>query len=170
MNTFDKVVEEFRRKSIDYGTQTDFTGTEERAVKAWQELFGLGEKVDLKLAENIINKAVYDYPESRHKTLAFKGIHFVGLCPHHLLPVMYKAEVVYTSSGIVVGLSKIVRVLQYIGKFPLLQEKMGDFVANVIKSSALKPVAVTVTLHGRHFCINERGAKGKTVSVMTEHF
>lgn len=170
MNPFDEVISEFRRKTLDSGTQKDFHGTEERAVRAWKELFGLGETIDPEHAVGIINGAVYPYSRSSGRTLSFNDIRFVGLCPHHLLPVMYRAKVVYTSSGIVVGLSKIVRVLQYIGKFPLLQEKMGDFVANVIKSSALTPVAVTITLHGRHFCINERGAKGKTVSVTTEHF
>lgn len=51
-------------------------------------------------------------------------ITFNSSCEHHFLPIIGKAHIGYISSGKVIGLSKMNRIVQYFGRRPQVQEQM----------------------------------------------
>ena len=65
--------------------------------------------------------------------LVEKDITFYSHCEHHFVPIYGKAHVAYISSGKVIGLSKINRIVQYFAKRPQIQERMTVQIANELK-------------------------------------
>jgi len=94
-------------------------GTPRRVAKMFvQEVFsGLNPKnrPHAKLFENKYN---YD------QMLVEKEVTFYSHCEHHFVPIYGKAHVAYFSSGKVIGLSKINRIVQYFAKRPQVQERL----------------------------------------------
>ena len=67
----------------------------------------------------------YEYGEM----LVEKDINLNSTCEHHFLPICGKANVAYISSGRVIGLSKINRLVDHYSKRPQVQERLTRQVA-----------------------------------------
>ena len=100
-------------------TDDSLKGTPTRVAKMFvQEIFG-GLHPDRKpKASTFDNK--YKYNEM----LVEKNITLYSTCEHHLLPIVGKAHIAYISSGNVVGLSKMNRIVDYYAKRPQVQERL----------------------------------------------
>lgn len=98
-------------------TDDSLSGTPHRVAKMYvQEIFsGLDPKNKSKMS-------VFDNKYEYNKMLVESDITFNSSCEHHFLPIVGKAHVGYISSGKVIGLSKINRIVQYFGKRPQVQE------------------------------------------------
>lgn len=73
------------------------------------------------------NKPSVTLFENKYKfnqMLVEKDIEVYSYCEHHFVPIIGKAHVAYFSSGNVVGLSKINRMVQYYCKRPQVQERL----------------------------------------------
>lgn len=93
------------------------------------------------------------------KVVVVNDIEFFSYCEHHMA-LMYdmKASVAYVPKGKVIGLSKIARVCDMVGKRLQLQEKIGQDIADIIcEISGSEDVAVTI--EGCHSCVSARGIK-----------
>jgi GTP cyclohydrolase I len=66
--------------------------------------------------------------------LVEKNITFYSNCEHHFVPIMGRAHIAYISSGKVIGLSKINRIVQYYARRPQVQERLTIQIANELKS------------------------------------
>lgn len=88
-----------------------------------------------------------------------KDIYFTSFCSHHLLPFSGKCAVVYwTDSGLVIGLSKIARIVKYCAARPTLQEKLTENIAKTISDiEALDTKGVYVVVTASHNCMSIRG-------------
>ena len=85
-----------------------------------------------------------------------RDIPFSSICEHHLLPFYGKAHIAYIpAEGRVVGLSKLVRVIDIVARRPQLQERLTSMVANVI-NERLTP-GVMVVVEAEHLCMSIRG-------------
>ena len=73
----------------------------------------------------------YDY----HDMIVEKNITFYSNCEHHFVPIIGKAHIGYISSGNVIGLSKMHRIVNYYAKRPQVQERMTVQVINELKSA-----------------------------------
>ena len=139
-------------------------GTPYRVAKMYvQEIFsGLDpkNKPDIKLFEN-----KYNYKEM----LVEKEISFFSNCEHHFVPIIGKAHVAYISSGYVIGLSKIHRIVNYYAKRPQVQERMTMQIANELKR-VLKTDDVAVVIDAEHLCVSSRGIEDTTSSTVTSHY
>ena len=96
-----------------------------------------------------------------------KDITFYSMCEHHLLPFYGKAHVAYIPDGRVVGLSKLARTVDIIGKKPQIQERMTAEIADAIMQY-LKPKGALVVIEAEHMCMTMRGIKkpgSKTVTM-----
>jgi len=98
--------------------------------------------------------------------LVEKNIEFESACEHHFLPMRGKAHVGYISSGKVIGLSKINRIVQYYGKRPQVQERLTIQILNELQI-ALKTKSVIVVVDAEHLCVSTRGVKDKSSSTIT---
>lgn len=98
------------------------------------------------------------FVEDEHdEVILVKDISFYSMCEHHLLPFYGKAHIAYIpSKGRIVGLSKMVRVIEIIARRPQLQERLTTAVADVI-TQELKPKGVVVVVEAEHLCMSIRG-------------
>ncbi|MEP0366961.1 MAG: GTP cyclohydrolase I FolE [Cyclobacteriaceae bacterium] len=139
-------------------------GTPMRVAKMYvEEVFsGLNPKNKPK-AKLFENKYNYD------QMLVEKDITFYSHCEHHFVPIYGKAHVAYFSSGKVVGLSKINRVVQYYAKRPQVQERLTMQIANELKE-VLQTEDVAVVLDATHMCVSSRGVSDTNSMTGTAYF
>lgn len=135
-------------------------GTPQRIANMYMELFGGLQKdprTHLKTC----------FVEDGHDEIVLvKDISFYSMCEHHLLPFYGKAHVAYLpSGGRIVGLSKLVRVIDTLSRRPQLQERLTSNVADII-TEELKPKGVVVVIEAEHLCMSIRGvAKPGAITV-----
>lgn len=139
-------------------------GTPKRVAKMYvQEVFsGLNpsNKPKVRLFEN-----KYEYNEM----LVQKDITFHSNCEHHFVPITGRAHVGYVSSGKVIGLSKINRIVQYFAKRPQVQERLTVQIANELKA-VLETNDVAVVLEAAHMCVSSRGVQDIDSKTITSQF
>ena len=95
-------------------------------------------------------------------------IPFAMLCEHHLLPAHGHAHIAYLpSKGVVVGLSKLARLVDCVGhERPSLQETINDRIVNLL-SEHLEPKGVICVIQAEHTCMTCRGASTPGVVTST---
>lgn len=145
-------------------TDDSLKGTPNRVAKMYvKEVFsGLNPK-NKPTAKLFDNK--YNYSEM----LVERDITFFSYCEHHFVPIYGKAHVAYISSGKVIGLSKINRIVQYFAKRPQVQERMTVQIANELKK-VLKTENVGVVVDAVHMCVSSRGVGDTNSRTGTAHF
>lgn len=94
------------------------------------------------------------------------GIRVQSMCAHHLLPFHGEAHVGYIPRDKVVGLSKLVRVIDGYGRRPQVQERLTNQVASAIFEK-LEPVAVAVVIEAEHECMTLRGVRDPGTTTIT---
>ena len=102
-----------------------------------------------------------EFEESYDNLVAVSNIRFVSLCEHHLLPFIGVAHVGYIPDPTrkrVVGLSKLVRAVEFVTHQITLQERATVQLSDGLME-VLKPMGVAVILQAEHECIAARGVK-----------
>ena len=96
-----------------------------------------------------------------------KDIELFSYCEHHLA-LMYdmKATVAYIPNGKVIGLSKIARICDMVGRRLQLQERIGQDIADIM-AEITGSEDVAVVLEGYHSCVSARGIKKNNTRTMT---
>ena len=145
-------------------TDDSLKGTPERVAKMYiDEIFsGLNPANKPKIA-------LFDNKYQYNQMLVEKNITFYSNCKHHFVPIIGKAHVAYISSGKVIGLSKLNRVVQYYAKRPQVQERLTNQIAEELKS-ALQTENIAVIIDAKHLCVSSRGIKDETSSTVTSYF
>ena len=96
-----------------------------------------------------------------------KDIEIFSYCEHHMA-LMYdmKVSVAYLPKDKVLGLSKIARICDMVGKRLQLQERIGSDIAEIIMEvSGSEDVAVYI--EGCHSCMSARGIKKQNAKTVT---
>lgn len=101
--------------------------------------------------------------------LVEKDINFFSTCEHHFVPIIGKAHLAYISSGKVIGLSKLNRIVDYYAKRPQVQERMTVQIANELME-VLETQDVAIVVDARHLCVASRGIKDITSSTVTSSY
>jgi GTP cyclohydrolase I len=96
-----------------------------------------------------------------------KDIGFFSLCEHHLLPFHGKVNIGYIPSRAVVGLSKLVRLVDCFSKRLQLQERMTKQIADALNEN-LHPHGVVVVIQARHLCMEMRGVRSGADIITSE--
>jgi GTP cyclohydrolase I len=127
--------------------------TPRRVVKAMEEHFwGYGQDPMEPLSRTFGEIEGYD------ELVLLQDIEIHSHCEHHMVPFVGKAHVGYIPNGRVVGLSKLVRVVDIFSKRLQVQEKLTAQIAGAIWQ-ALQPHGVAVVIQARHFCMCYRGVR-----------
>ncbi|MDG2437031.1 MAG: GTP cyclohydrolase I FolE, partial [Polaribacter sp.] len=113
--------------------------------------------------------ALFDNKYQYNQMLVEKNITFYSNCEHHFVPIIGKAHVAYISSGKVIGLSKINRIVQYYAKRPQVQERLTNQIAIELKT-ILKTDDVAVIIDAKHLCVSSRGVEDDSSSTTTSYF
>lgn len=145
-------------------TDDSLKGTPDRVAKMYvEEIFsGLD-------PENKPKVALFDNKYQYNQMLVEKDITFYSNCEHHFVPIIGKAHVAYKSSGKVIGLSKLNRIVQYYAKRPQVQERLTQQIANELKT-VLETDDVAVIIDAKHLCVSSRGVKDDTSSTVTTYY
>ncbi|MBA7702226.1 GTP cyclohydrolase 1 [subsurface metagenome] len=104
------------------------------------------------------------FTENYDEIVLLRDIPFYSICEHHLMPFIGSAHVAYLPSGVVLGVSKLARIIDCFSRQLQVQERLTDQIADFLMTS-LKPQGVVVVLEASHSCMTIRGVK-KSGSVM----
>ncbi|WP_299126318.1 GTP cyclohydrolase I FolE [uncultured Winogradskyella sp.] len=145
-------------------TDDSLQGTPDRVAKMYiEEIFsGLDPKNKPKVA-------LFDNKYQYNQMLVEKNITFYSNCEHHFVPIIGKAHIAYKSSGKVIGLSKLNRIVQYYAKRPQVQERLTNQIANELKT-VLETEDVAVIIDAKHLCVSSRGVKDDTSATVTTYY
>ncbi len=106
------------------------------------------------------------FDEQHDEMVLVKDVPFYSMCEHHLLPFHGKAHVAYLPRGKVVGLSKIVRVVEAFARRPQVQERLTSQIADLLMEH-LDAHGVAVVVEASHTCMTMRGIKKPGSNVVT---
>lgn len=145
-------------------TDDSLKGTPDRVAKMYiEEIFsGLN-------PENKPKVALFDNKYQYNQMLVEKDITFYSNCEHHFVPIIGKAHVAYISSGKVIGLSKLNRIVQYYAKRPQVQERLTNQIAEELKNT-LQTEDIAVIIDAKHLCVSSRGIKDDTSATVTSYY
>ncbi|RED42890.1 GTP cyclohydrolase I [Winogradskyella eximia] len=145
-------------------TDDSLQGTPDRVAKMYiEEIFsGLDPKNKPKVA-------LFDNKYQYNQMLVEKNITFYSNCEHHFVPIIGKAHIAYKSSGKVIGLSKLNRIVQYYARRPQVQERLTNQIANELKT-VLETEDVAVIIDAKHLCVSSRGIQDDTSTTVTTYY
>jgi GTP cyclohydrolase IA len=145
-------------------TDDSLKGTPKRVAKMFiKEVFsGLDPK-------NKPSVTLFDNKYKYDQMLVEKDIAVFSNCEHHFVPIYGKAHVAYISSGKVIGLSKLNRIVEYYSKRPQVQERLTVQIANELKQ-ALQTEDVAVIIDAQHMCVQSRGIRDSGSSTVTSYY
>jgi len=113
--------------------------------------------------------ALFENKYHYNQMLVEKDITFYSNCEHHFVPIIGKAHVAYISSGKVIGLSKLNRIVQYFAKRPQVQERLTNQIAIELQT-ILDTEDVAVIIDAKHLCVSSRGIKDDTSATVTSFY
>jgi GTP cyclohydrolase IA len=140
----------------------NFADTAARAAKGLHELIHDQAQVQHQIAALLAKTFPAKYTEmviSKHNT-AF------GVCPHHLLPVVYRISMAYIPTSKVLGLSKLSRLARMIARGPRLQEDLTHELADILFNQ-LASQGSAVYIEGLHMCMAARGVGAHEARLVT---
>ena len=127
-----------------------------RVAKMWvNELFANVNNAHMKELKETMTVFPNEYQSDM---VIVRDIDFNSTCEHHFLPFSGKVTIGYVPNDVIIGLSKLPRVVKYFSKKPQLQEKLtteiGEFLVEM-----LEPHALFVEVEATHQCVKCRGAE-----------
>ncbi|MEE9172850.1 MAG: GTP cyclohydrolase I FolE [candidate division NC10 bacterium] len=134
--------------------------TPERVAKAFRYLTsGYGKDLS-----EILNGAIFT--EEYDEMVLVKDIDIFSLCEHHLLPFFGKCHVAYIPKKKILGLSKVVRLVEMYSRRLQVQERLTQQIAQTLKR-AVQPRGVGVVIEAYHFCMMMRGVEKQSSKAVT---
>lgn len=113
--------------------------------------------------------ALFENKYQYNEMLVEKNISFYSNCEHHFVPIIGKAHVAYISSGKVIGLSKLNRLVEYYAKRPQVQERLTMQIGKELQE-VLQTKDVAVVIDAKHLCVASRGVEDDTSSTLTSYY
>jgi len=120
---------------------------------------GYSENVD-----EILKDALFDVQYD--EMVIIRNIEVYSLCEHHLLPFFGKCHVGYLPTRKVIGLSKVIRLVELFSRRLQVQERLTQQIAHTIQEQA-NPQGVGVIIEAQHLCMMMRGVEKQNVKVTT---
>ena len=136
-------------------------GTPGRVARAYEEWFsGYFEDPRDYLKRTFEEVAGYD------EIVLLRDVRFTSHCEHHMAPIIGKVHIGYLPRNRVVGISKLVRLVDVFARRLQVQEKMTAEIAACL-DNVLKPHGVAVVVEGAHECMTTRGVRRPDVTMVT---
>ncbi len=158
---YDKILEAIGILGFDIHDE-NFAGTAARAAKGLHELIHDQKQVRAEIEALLAKTFPAKYTEmviSKHNTC-------FGVCPHHLLPVIYRISMAYIPTAKVLGLSKLSRLARLIARGPRLQEDLTHELADILHEH-LASHGSAVYIEGLHMCMAARGVGAHEARLVT---
>ena len=135
--------------------------TPQRVVDAYRDWFS-GYQIDPAAYLRRTFEEVGGYDEM----IVLRDISFESHCEHHMAPIIGRVHIGYLPADKVVGISKLVRVVDGYARRFQVQEKLTAQIADCI-TQVLRPRGVGVVVDAVHECMTTRGVHKRGVSMVT---
>jgi GTP cyclohydrolase I len=159
---YEKVLEAFGLMGYPVDKDDNFTETAARAARAAAEMVRppavISAAVDEMLSRTF--PAKYDDMVISKHNICF------GVCPHHLLPVIYRISVAYLPGTRVLGISKLSRLVGLLARRPVLQEDLTQELSQILHER-LETRGSATYIEGLHMCMAARGIQAHEARVLT---
>jgi GTP cyclohydrolase I len=154
------VAELIRALGLDTAAEPELLETPGRVARLYAEVFaGLDPAAEPELEVFPHETGPRPGPSAQDAELVVvRDIPFHSMCVHHLVPFFGRAHVAYVPAGTIIGISGPARLVDYYGRRPQLQERMGRQIADHLER-LVKPRGVAVVLEARHLCMEMRGIR-----------
>ena len=119
--------------------------------------------------ENKPSVTLFDNKFRYNEMLIEKNITVHSFCEHHFVPIIGKAHIAYISSGKVIGLSKLNRIVRHFSKKPQIQERLTMEIAQELMK-VLETEDVAVFMEASHMCVLIRGVEDHGSTTITTSF
>lgn len=168
----DAIKEHIRGILVALGDDPDREGlkdTPDRVARMYEEVFEGMNYTNHEIAQ-MFNKTFEEdlsCSDNDNDCVIVKDIDIFSYCEHHLA-LMYdmKVSVAYIPKGKVIGLSKIARIADMVGKRLQLQERIGLDIAQIMQE-IIGSDDVAVVIEGTHSCMSARGIKKSAATTKT---
>ncbi len=130
-----------------------------RVARACKEIFGGYE-------QNPSEILLKRFDSSASDLVIEKNIQFYSMCEHHLLPFYGKVAIGYVPDGKVLGLSKLVRLVNAFSRRAQIQENLTEQIADALTQN-LGAKGVIVYVQAEHMCMSMRGVNRPGVVTST---
>jgi GTP cyclohydrolase I len=158
---YDQILQGLHRLGFDVGDD-NFRDTAKRAAKGFHELVHDQKQVGPAI-EDLLAKT---FPAKYNEMVISKHNTCFGICPHHLLPVIYTISLAYIPTEKVLGLSKLSRLARLIARGPRLQEDLTHQLADILHHQ-LQSQGSAVYIEGLHMCMAARGVGAHEARLVT---
>ena len=131
--------------------------TPERVAGMYEKVFEGMNYTNDEIAQMFNKTFTAGNSDSEDDMVIVKDIDIFSYCEHHMA-LMYdmKVAVAYIPRGKVIGISKLARIADMVGKRLQLQERIGSDIAEIVqKITGSEDVAVLI--EGCHSCMTARG-------------
>lgn len=142
----------------DENTRDELKNTPDRILASLESLFmGYSINPDEILTSTLEEIKGYD------EMILLKNIKFTSYCEHHFMPFKGKCHIAYIPNKKIVGIGKLIDVLQAFANRLQLQERLTVSIADCINRN-IEPKGVGVIIEARHSCLSIKGSRcGKGV-------
>lgn len=143
-------------ESLGYDIENDsnMKDTPRRVVKMYMEEIARGTYESAPKVTVFPNSS-----KDRYTGVVFQGnCEVKSLCSHHLAFIRGKCHIAYIPKEVVVGLSKINRIVDWFSRRPQLQEQLTTQIHSYL-STLLETEDVAVYIEADHQCVSMRGVE-----------
>lgn len=106
------------------------------------------------------------FTDDMDEMVVLSGIRFASLCEHHLLPFVGVVSVGYIPRRSVVGVSKLVRLVNCYARRLQIQERFTRQIADALQTH-LRPRGIGVLVRAHHSCMGCRGVQQPDTTMTT---
>lgn len=133
--------------------------TPARVVKSWKALFG-GYGMDPAGVFKTFSEGACD------EMVLLRDVEFYSTCEHHIIPFHGTASIAYIPNKKVIGVSKLVRLLEVYARRLQIQERLCQQVTAAL-DQYLQPLGSACILNAQHMCMTARGVQKQGSRMVT---
>lgn len=134
--------------------------TPSRVMKSWNKLYSGYNKDPKEVLKNTFSEHICD------EMIVLKDIEFYSMCEHHILPFFGTISFGYIPNNKIIGISKLVEVVDIFARRLQIQENLTTQIADTFMNE-LKPKGVMVVTEATHLCMIIQGVENKNAKLIT---
>jgi len=145
----------------DEPTREGLRGTPARVIRAYEEWFaGYAQDPDELL------RRTFEDVDGYNDVVLLRDIPLQSTCEHHMAAIAGTVDIAYLPNQRVVGISKLARLVEALGRRLQIQERLTAQIADTMER-VLDPRGIAVTVRASHGCMTTRGVRMHDVSMVT---